>query len=265
MDRLATAEFAIPSIVLMENAAIRIAEFAAGLLAGGPAGLPGGAVLVFCGPGNNGGDGLGVARHLAGAGIPVAIILAGSPRPESDASTNLAIARRMNLPMFEAGVHGPAGAAERGEKSLGHPALVIDALLGTGAEQPAREPVRGLILRIIELGRRGIPVLSVDIPSGLDADEGLPAGGERGIAVEAGWTVTLVGPKLGFGQPGASRYTGRVAIADIGIPPALAARLGERVGASGTGEEGSYHPPEGASPAGGIHDRADGAVADPDP
>lgn len=217
LDRAASDEFGIPSIVLMENAAIRIAEFAAGLLRARNSAT----VLVLAGPGNNGGDGLAAARQLVNAGFAVGMILAGAGG-SGDAGVNLGIARKMGIPEFDG---RDAGALDAAVQRLGPVGVIVDALLGTGAREAPREPIRTLIEQANSLGRSGIPILSIDIPSGLDADTGRPAGGT--LAIRADWTVTLVGPKRGFASPGASAFLGRIVVADIGAPAALANRLGE--------------------------------------
>src|SRR6185295_15168098 len=100
VDRRAVADYGIPSIVLMENAAIHSATLALDMLED----AAGARVLVFCGPGNNGGDGLAIARHLHNAGVTPEIILA-APAGEyrGDAATNLTIATTMKLPIVPAG------------------------------------------------------------------------------------------------------------------------------------------------------------------
>lgn len=214
LDRLALVEFGIPSILLIENAAIRIAEFAAGVMPDGCG------VLVSCGPGNNGGDGLAAARHLANAGYQVSTVLAvARDRVQGDAAVNLRIAEAMGLKVFEGVDQATASLGAAG------PALVIDALLGTGLDRPVREPLRELIETVNGLGRAGVRVLSVDLPSGMNADTGLSAGGQDGATVRATWTVTLVGAKAGFAAPGAAEYLGEVWVADIGVPRPLVERL----------------------------------------
>jgi NAD(P)H-hydrate epimerase len=208
LDRLAVDEFGIPSIVLMENAAIHLAAAARRM-------MPTGARAdIYCGPGNNGGDGLAVARHLHNSGVKVQVILAAAgDRYSKDAETNLAIVRAMGIPVF--------GAAPTAK-----PDLLIDALLGMGLHRPVEGRLAELIEQINQLRSRGVPVLSVDIPSGLDADTGRPLG----AAVRASTTVTLVGLKAGFLLPGAAAYLGTVKVVDIGAPRELAERLGTRKG-----------------------------------
>lgn len=222
LDRVAVDEFGMPSIILMENAAIRLCETAKRML--GKKASP--RVAIFCGPGNNGGDGLALARHLHNAGARVRIILAGSPeRYTEGAAANVKIVQAMKLEVV-------------GSRSvIRTPDLIVDALLGTGVDRPVEGEVARLIRAINTIGSRGSPVLSVDIPSGLDADTGAPWGN----AVRADVTLTLVGFKRGFLELAARPYLGRVEVGDIGVPRELAVRLGtglvpRRIGRGNTGK-----------------------------
>jgi NAD(P)H-hydrate epimerase len=203
IDRIATEELRMPGLILMENAALGVARAALELLALRP-----GPLVVVCGPGNNGGDGLAAARHLANRGIDVRLHLAvpADAYPDgSDAATNLAIARAMRIPLSE---DGP----------LGQPALIVDALLGTGLTRDVRDPLRGAIRAI---NAAGCPVLAVDLPSGLDANTGQVLG----EAVRATVTATMVAPKVGFSLLDGPAHVGRVVTIDIGVPPSLVRRV----------------------------------------
>ncbi len=207
-DRRATEDFGIPGIVLMENAGLRIAETVRT--------LPCTNVVILAGCGNNGGDGLVAARHLRGAkNVSVWI----SAEPESyhgEVRTNLNILQRLGHPLNV--VRGEEDLANLAEE-LRWADLVIDALLGTGISRD----VDFLYAEIIRLvNSSGIPVLAVDIPSGVCADTGKLLG----AAVRASVTVTFALPKQGLLLfPGAA-YTGRLEVVDIGIPPALLAGYG---------------------------------------
>lgn len=209
VDRLAAAEFAMPTIVLMENAAAGAAAIAAQML---PAPAP---VLIVCGGGNNGGDGLAIARHLSNAGFDdLVIALLEEPPAPGDAATNLAICRRMNLRIVPSVPHALAALP-------GSPALVIDAIFGTGLSRPVAGPAADAIAAINHARAATGQVLAVDIPSGLDCDSGLPLG----AAVRADVTATFVGWKQGFLTPSSREYTGRIEVVPIGAPAALAHRL----------------------------------------
>lgn len=214
LDRLATERYRIPSIVLMENAARHVAEVALSMLDREADPM----VVVYAGPGNNGGDGFAAARHLHNAGVKVTIVLAAPrDRYHADAGANLAIAERMAIP-----ITGPGDAPTTEGRP---PTLVIDALLGTGLDRAVTGAMADLVGTINQLGRGGSRVLSVDIPSGLDADEGEPLG----VAVRADVTVTFAGPKPGLCRLEAQMYVGEVVIADIGAPRELTEQLGTAI------------------------------------
>ncbi len=219
VDRLATQEFGLPSIVLMENAAIHCADVALDLLEEQEEQR----ALVVCGPGNNGGDGLAVARHLSNQGVHCAIVLsAARDAYTGDGATNLRVAEKMGIEVTAVDPPDAAASVRAVLRRQGPPSLVIDALLGTGLDRPVREPLTSLIGAINELGKAGTPVLAVDLPSGLDCDSGEPLG----AAVRATVTVTFVGLKQGFLALEAQPYVGDVVVADIGVPRALVERLG---------------------------------------
>lgn len=218
VDRLAADEFGIPSILLMENAAAHAADTALDMLAD-----RGGRALIACGPGNNGGDGLAIARHLANAGVePVVVLSAPGDRYTGDAAINLGITARMGLVIETISPADPGGSFRAIVRRVGRPGIVIDALLGTGLDRSVREPIASMIEQVNALGAAGVPVLAVDIPSGLDADTGAPLG----PAVRASTTVTFVGLKAGFLALAAQDYVGDVVVADIGVPRVLLERLG---------------------------------------
>lgn len=215
LDRRAIEEYGMPGVILMENAGRGAAQVAAEML-GTPAGKR---VVIFCGKGNNGGDGFVVARHLHNLGVKVGLVLAFQPEeihPESDAGLNLNIAREMDLPMYVAcRAQGEIEAAGQ-EKDAD---LIVDALLGTGLTGQVREPYLSLI-RLINAADK--PVLSIDIPSGLDCDTGRTLG----AAVRATRTATFVLPKIGFTKEDGPAHVGKVHVIDIGVPKELVESLG---------------------------------------
>lgn len=249
VDRLAVERFGMPSIVLMENAAIGLAVRAGAMLAD----LGSDRAVILAGPGNNGGDGFALARHLHIAGFEVLVLIAGDPgRAAGDAATNLRIIRRMGVPI---GSLDHSAGAEALEHAAHAPVLLVDALLGTGLRDAAGGVIGDVILQVNRLRQPGVAVLAVDVPSGLDCDAGAPAGG--GPAIEADGTVSFVALKRGFLRLGSQRWTGEVTIAGIGAPPVLTEELGEfvrdtRPGLS-AGETGPVAP--GDPPA--THRRAD--------
>jgi hydroxyethylthiazole kinase-like uncharacterized protein yjeF len=226
LDRLAADELSIPSILLMEHASLALARHAADMAREREAG-----VLIVCGKGNNAGDGLALARHLHLDARPVSVILAGTPDALSgDAGVNLAIARRLGIPIHPvdgADIERPARAAAA-DLAKGGVGLVVDAIFGTGIVGPPREPMAGLIRLVNAFAQQGAPVLAVDIPSGLDAETGRPLG-DPADAVVANRTVTFVGLKRGFLAVEAQAYLGDVFVEPIGTPMSLSERLGERL------------------------------------
>ncbi|MBE3597333.1 MAG: NAD(P)H-hydrate dehydratase [Limnochordaceae bacterium] len=214
VDRRAAAEYGVPSMVLMENAGAAVARVASEMLGGSPAGRR---VVVVAGPGNNGGDGLVAARRLANRGARVRVLLAAEqagerPRLSPDALANYQIATRSGIEVVALASLGE----DRAGELLATAQLIIDAVLGTGARGAPRGPAMAAIAAI-ERVSGAVPVLAVDIPSGVDADTGLVAG----VAVRATRTVTFGLPKPGqLLFPGAA-LCGRIDVAEIGFPPAL--------------------------------------------
>jgi NAD(P)H-hydrate epimerase len=213
IDARAADEVGLPTVILMENAG----RGAAGVLSErfGRAGQGGAAprVLVLCGPGNNGGDGGVVARHLDLWGFPVRVVWFADPgRLRGDAAVQWGILERSGID--QSAWHADAADPAALDALIAGADVVVDGLLGTGLTRP----VEGTLRAVIEaVNRAGNPVLSLDLPSGLDADRGIPLG----EAVRATVTATFVAPKLGFGAPGARDYTGEVVVLDIGAPRRL--------------------------------------------
>ena len=177
----------------------------------GPAHPP--KVLVLCGPGNNGGDGAVLARHLDGWRFPVQVVwFAESKLLSGDPALHWAILQKSGITQSGWIDDQPHDAALA--PILSNADWIVDALLGTGLSRP----VEGLLRRAIDaINAAGKPVLALDLPSGLDADTGAPLG----AAVRASATATFAGPKLGFSAKGAQAYTGEIAVIDIGLPRCL--------------------------------------------
>jgi len=195
LDQAAMTTYGIPGIVLMENAARALLDVAVDMRPDGDARC----VLIVCGAGNNGGDGWALARHLRNAGVEPVVYATKDPRPDSDAGINCAICRRMGITETAS----PNAAGDIG--------LIVDGLFGTGLDRP----VTGAALACIEwINAHPAPVLAIDLPSGLDADRGVPLG----ACVRATRTVTMAGVKAGFLVPGADAWVGAVSVADIGAP-----------------------------------------------
>ena len=224
IDRVAIEERKIPSPVLMERAARHAAEEALAFLKEGKKREPF-RIAVFCGPGNNGGDGVAAARFLAEKGMKVRAFLVGS-REKLTADTRL-----MEERLREAGLlleDWQAEAENSEQKSWCASAdLILDALLGIGLKGEVRPDVREVLLWLDSLG---IPVLAVDIASGISTD----TGAVLGAALHAALTVTFTLPKFGHYEGQGAYYTGRLKVCDIGIP----ADVVEQAPAEGAEEEG---------------------------
>ena len=203
IDAFAIDTVGIPGVVLMENAGRAIFEQAYKGLAGKDS-----HALVFCGRGNNGGDGFVVARHLLNNGVDTEVFVVGAiSKIKGDAGVNLRILKRMGVPITKI-TKKSLPELRRRMKRCG---LIVDALLGTGLSGE----VTGLYRDVIELiNEAGCPVLAVDIPSGLDGLTGKPLG----ISVVANATVTFQLPKKAFENPRARNFTGQLTVVDIGIP-----------------------------------------------
>jgi NAD(P)H-hydrate epimerase len=206
VDTRAIQELGVPSLVLMENAALGVVE---ALLARWPEAER---VGVVCGPGNNGADGLAVARHLLVRGVePVVRLVHGGRALSADAATQLAICRALPVEVREVAAE-EAVASELA--AFAEVDLVVDALFGTGLERPLAEAFARVVEALADLGR---PVLAVDLPSGLDASSHLPPGPH--LTAQA--TVTFAALKVAHVLPPAALACGEVAVADLGVPPRL--------------------------------------------
>jgi NAD(P)H-hydrate epimerase len=206
LDRRAMEEFAVPGIVLMENAGRGMAER---LRALGVAGT----VVVCCGKGNNGGDGLVIARHLDNAGVAVRVLLFAEPAElAGDAAVTYAIVSRSGVPLVV--LAGAALDEARLKAELAGAEWVVDGLFGSGLQGSVRPPFDRIILAI---NASKAKVAAIDIPSGLDSDTGRPLG----ATVRAGHTFTVVAPKRGFAEPEAAPWLGQVHVIDMGAPRRL--------------------------------------------
>ena len=208
IDAEAIEKLKIPSIVLMENAGLGVVQ-AIEKEYFPPEGR---SISVFCGPGNNGGDGMVVARHLCNRGARVRVfLLAEKSKSRGDAATNLGIILNMGIPVKELLL---AEHVKNLKGELISEDLVVDALLGTGSKGAPRGLIRKTISLINELGT---PTVSVDLPTGVDADTGQV----QGEAVQADCTVTFAHPKRGLYLYPGMDYTGKIVVVDIGIPKNL--------------------------------------------
>ncbi|MBD3672989.1 MAG: NAD(P)H-hydrate epimerase [Planctomycetaceae bacterium] len=207
VDRIAIEELGLPGIALMENAGRGTAE----ILLNQPDVRK---VVICAAGGNNGGDGFVVARHLMLAGCDVEVwLFSSSEKLSGDALTNYQVTSRLGIPITEC---DPAEVDDSLEEALNSADWIVDALFGTGLDSEVRPPYDQLIDRINQVET---PVLAVDLPSGLDCDTGQPLG----TAIRAAMTATFVAEKVGFAEPGASEWTGKIEVVSIGVPWDLAA------------------------------------------
>ena len=199
IDRITIEEYGVPSLVLMERAGLAVASRISELFHHRK-------VIVLCGPGNNGGDGLVVARCLFNRGCRVKVLMtAGIDSLSPDCGIQLEIAKKMGIPVR------PGAALDEGET---HAAVIVDAVFGTGL---ARVVSGGAAHLFRSINALGLPVVAVDMPSGISSESGQILG----QALRADCTVTFGLPKAGhYLHPGAA-YTGRLFVEDIGFPSAL--------------------------------------------
>lgn len=212
LDEAATRRFGIAAETLMENAGAAAAEACAAHLRSLGREPAGAKVVVCCGRGANGGDGLVVARALAGAGATVSVFLAP---PKKDAGGYPALVKAVLAKALAAGVSvKEAGEGAGLGAALAGADLAVDALLGTGASgKPA-----GVVHHMIqELTRSKKPVVALDIPSGIHPDTGY----HSGAFVNAALTLTFGLPKRGLLAAHARKSVGALKILDIGYPAAL--------------------------------------------
>src|SRR5471032_62043 len=166
-------------------------------------------VAILCGRGNNGGDGFVVARTLIQRDVDVSVFLMGRVTDvRGDARINLEILGRLGLTIVEI---ADSQAWELHFSEVGDCTLIVDAIFGTGLNAP----ITGFIESVVtDVNASGIPVVAIDLPSGLSADSPDPIG----PSIEAGLTVTLAAPKIPLVLPPAETHAGDIVIADIGIP-----------------------------------------------
>lgn len=212
VDQIAIDEYGISGLVLMENAGRNAARIILAEITARNAGESADSVnrvLIFCGTGNNGGDGFVIGRHLANVGVDVSIALTGEvDRLSPDATANHRICRAMEIPIED---------THSAEIRPGD--LVVDALLGTGFAGQVREPLARVIKAINEAPKAC--VVAIDVPSGLDCNSGAASN----ACVIADLTITFVADKTGFHSDEARRYVGQVHVADIGAPPTIVERI----------------------------------------
>lgn len=208
LDQTAIAGFGIPSLVLMENAGKAVAEITHNSYPHARY------FFIFCGKGNNGGDGLVTARFLHQQGLKVEVfLLAKETEISGDSKINLALLKELTPAPV---IHEITGEPQQKEAlSLAEQAdVIIDAILGTGTNGP----LRGVIAMAVDaINNSSKPVVAIDIPTGIDPDKGFPTG----KCILPSLTIMLGLPKLGLVTYPGAKYIGKIEIADIGIPDQL--------------------------------------------
>jgi NAD(P)H-hydrate epimerase len=202
LDIYIQKKFAISVLILMENAGKAIFTEALKIAKRGKR------IAVLCGKGNNGGDGFVTARHLLASGFKPAVFLAGDIHEvKEEAGINLTILRKLKQKIIEVNKNN----FKRVKKEILKCDLIIDALLGVGL----KGEVRGLIRELIGLINRAKGfILSIDIPSGLDATSGRVLG----ACDKADKTITFIRKKTGMLKKQGPRYCGKVIVRDLGVP-----------------------------------------------
>lgn len=222
-DEFTIEDYGIPSFTLMESAGRGCAE--AIQSAYGP--MDDATVVVLCGKGNNGGDGLVVARRLLAAGARVhAVLTSEADTLSDDSARNLDLLEQLQAEdaenQFTIAVFDDLDTLTDTANRLA-PRLYVDALLGTGLTSALREPIRSLVDWV---NGRSAPTVALDVPTGLHSD----TGAVLGSAVQADRTVSMAAPKVGMLTGKGPRYTGAVEVVDIGIPAFVIDRVAQEPG-----------------------------------
>lgn len=213
VDRLMVEEIGISLLQMMETAGGALARQARIMLGGE---LSGRRIIVLAGRGGNGGGGMVATRRLSNWGAEVSVILGQSRAAlRGVPGHQLAILDRMGLELQD-----PDGDAD---SDLRGADLIIDALIGYSLRGSPKEPIGSLIRAAND---SGVPILALDLPSGLDGDTGRPAD----PTIRATRTLTLALPKVGLLQPRARENIGELFVADLSVPSLVYRRLGLNVG-----------------------------------
>jgi hydroxyethylthiazole kinase-like uncharacterized protein yjeF len=206
LDRKMIEEYRIDLLLMMENAGKALAVQSLRLMGS----MTRRKILVLAGKGNNGGGGLASARHLNNWGADVEIVLSSSRNNLKDAPARQAqILENMGVPLKENVSQAEAGRFH----------LIIDALLGYNQKGAPRDKVAEFV-ELANMSR--IPILALDIPTGLDPEKGIP----NNPCIRAKQTLTLALPKIGLLTPEAKPYVGRLFLADISVPREYYSSLG---------------------------------------
>lgn len=206
VDALATEFFGMSSLVLMENAGRGAADCIAQSVSKNSS------ITILCGTGNNGGDGLVIARHLYASGFDVKVwILGHIQKLSTDAKANFSILQHTRLSLLEL-TEFHENLLPVLHKQIEASQVIVDALLGTGSQGAPR----GFMKNAIEWSNRSASLrIAIDIPSGLDAQTGFC----HPPTFQAHQTLTFVAEKTGFAEQNANLFLGKVKVLPIGVLP----------------------------------------------
>lgn len=211
VDEIAIHSFRMLSLVLMENAGRGAADFIADLVNDEAK------IVVVCGTGNNGGDGLVIARHLHARGLSVSVWIIGDRQKLTvDTAANLAIVEQTSIPCGWLSASSDAleitTTMQQAIDELQSATLVVDAMLGTGS----KGELRGTFAQMVHHANRSPAIrVAIDVPTGLDAQ----TGGHSSETLRARHTLTFVAAKVGLLESVAAPFVGELHILPIGIPP----------------------------------------------
>jgi ADP-dependent NAD(P)H-hydrate dehydratase / NAD(P)H-hydrate epimerase len=213
LDRRASDEYGMPTLLLMEHAGQGLAK----VILNAADAMKTQRVLIVVGPGNNGGDGYAAARLLLDSGMFAHVVAIGNPKEGSDAGVNAEMAANFGVPVHPF-LHPLVSELFRQVD------IVVDCIFGTGIRKGADGQAAEAIAAINAANDRGALIISADVPSGLEADLGLPIG----PCVRADYTVSFAGLKVGYVREAASsQYTGVLVQMDLGYPQVLLESMGE--------------------------------------
>lgn len=210
LDRFAIERIGIPSLCLMENAGSKAArEIIKDIKRKKNA-----HACIFCGLGNNAGDGFVIARHLINAGVHAKVFLVGKSNGlKNDALINYRILKKCKYPVVEM-----AKIDKNIQKEIKKADILVDALFGTGLSRVIHDPFKSVIEFLNKAKKK---IIAIDIPSGLDGT----TGEIYGICIKAQKTITFAYAKKGFTQKHGPEVTGKVVVLDIGIPKKLIEKI----------------------------------------
>lgn len=216
VDRIMVEEIGVSILMMMENASRNIAILSRRLLGGT---VKGKSIVILCGKGNNGGDGLGAARHLTNFGANCQIILSTTPDElRNEPKVQFGVLKHTRAPIYEAN----KSSREFLKDKINYADLIIDALLGYNLKGNPRQPIATLI-QIADQSH--CPILAVDIPSGMSGD----SGETYTPTIVAKYTLTLALPKVGLLTEKAKKYVGELYIADLSVPEKVYEKIGIKV------------------------------------